>query len=99
MALEARNLAVVPQHALAGIDHADGLAFGFQNRALLDVQLDEAAELLETDWLVSAIADAVERLADRRALGVLARQNVVGGEIADIGGGGHHRGREARAFL
>ena len=37
--------------------------------------------------------------ADGGALGVLARQDVVGGEVADIGGGGHHRRREARAFL
>ena len=37
--------------------------------------------------------------ATRDALGILARQNVVGGEIADIGGRRHHRRREARAFL
>jgi hypothetical protein len=82
VALEAGDLAVVPEHALAGIDHADGLALGFEDWSLLDVQLDEAAELLETDRLVAAIADAVERLADGRALDVLARQDVVGGEIA-----------------
>lgn len=63
------------------------------------MQLDEAAELLEADRLVAAIADAVERLADGRALDILARQNVVGGEIADIGSRSHHRRREARAFL
>src|SRR6478735_2636944 len=99
MALEAGDLAVVPKHALAGIDHADGLAFGFQDRALLDVQLDEAAELLETDRLVAAIADAVERLADRCALDILAREDVVRGEIADVSCGRHHRRRETRAFL
>lgn len=51
MALEAGDLAVIPQHALAGIDHADGLSFGLQDRALLDVQLDEAAELLKPTGL------------------------------------------------
>jgi hypothetical protein len=99
MALEAGNLAVIPQHALAGIDDADGLALGLQNRALLDVQLDEAAELLEADRLVAAITDAVERLADGGALCVLSRQDVVGGEIADVSCGRHHRRRETRAFL
>ena len=33
------------------------------------------------------------------ALGILARQDVVGGEVADIGGGGHHRRRKTRALL
>ena len=37
--------------------------------------------------------------ADGDALGILARQNVVGGEVADVGGGRHHRRRKARAFL
>ncbi len=46
MALEAGDLAVIPQHALAGIDHADGLVLGLQDRALFDVQFDEAGELL-----------------------------------------------------
>src|SRR5882757_5665850 len=99
MALKTGDLAVVPQHALAGINHTDGLAFGFQDRALLDVQLDEAAELLKADRLVAAIADTVERLTYGRALDVLARQDVVGSEIADISRGGHHRGRKARAFF
>src|SRR3954452_658938 len=95
MALEAGNLAVVPKYALAGIDDTDGLAFGFQDRALLDVQLDETAELLETDRLVAAITDVIERLAHAGAVSVFARQDVVGGEVADISGGGHHRGSEA----
>ena len=46
MALEAGDLAVVPEHALAGIDHADGLVLGLQDRALLDMQFDEAREFL-----------------------------------------------------
>jgi hypothetical protein len=41
MAFEAGDLAVVPQHALAGIDHADGLVFGLEDRALFDVQFDK----------------------------------------------------------
>src|SRR5439155_24289049 len=44
MAFEPGNLAVVPDNALAAIDHADGLVFGLQQRALLDVQFDEGAE-------------------------------------------------------
>jgi len=38
--------AVVPQHALAGIDHADGLVLGLEDGALLNVKLDEAGEFL-----------------------------------------------------
>ena len=49
--------------------------------------------------LVAAITDAVQRFADGHALGILARQDVVGGEIADVSGGSHHRRRKARAFL
>ena len=41
MAFETRDLAVVPEHALTGIDHADGLVLGFEDRPLLDVQLDK----------------------------------------------------------
>ncbi len=41
MAFETGDLAVVPQHALAGIDHADGLVLGLQDRTLFDMQLDE----------------------------------------------------------
>ena len=85
MALEAHNLAVVPQHALAGIDHADGLVLGLQDRTLLDMQLDEPREFLRADRRLAAIADAVKRFADGDAGGILARQDIVGGEIADIG--------------
>ena len=45
------------------------------------------------------IADAVERLAHGNAVGVLARVNVLDGEIADMGAGRHHRRRKAGAFF
>ena len=64
MAFEAGDLAVVPDDALAAIDHADGLVLGFQQRSLLDMQFDEGAELARADRLAAAIADAVERFAD-----------------------------------
>ncbi len=99
MAFKAGDLAVVPQHALAGIDHPDGLVLGFENRPLFDVQFDEAGKFLAADGAIAAIADAVERLPDSDAFGILARQDIVGGEVADIGGRGHHRRREPRAFL
>ena len=59
----------------------------------------KAPNLRAPDRLVAAIADAVERLADADAGGIAPRQNVVGGVIAGIGGRGHRRRREARAFL
>jgi len=45
-----------------GIDHADGLALGFEDRTLFDMQFDEAGEFLGADRCVSAIADAVQAL-------------------------------------
>ena len=86
--------------ALAAIDHADGLVLGFEQRALLDVQFDEARRTSGAPTgALAAIADAVERFADADAVGILARQNIVGGEVADIGGRRHRRRRKARAFL
>src|SRR5713226_6155010 len=41
VALEASDLAIVPDDTLAAIDHADGLVFGLQQGTLLDVQFDE----------------------------------------------------------
>src|SRR5581483_7739938 len=99
VALEADDLAVIPDDALAAIDHADGLVLGFQQRTLLDMQLDEGAELALPDRLAAAIADRVERLANGDAGGILARQDIVGGVFAGVSRRGHRRRREARAFL
>src|SRR4030081_2698154 len=99
MALETRDLAVIPGDALAAIDHADGLVLGFQQRSLLDVQFDKGAELALPDRLRATITDAVERLADADAGGISARQNILGGVVARIGGGRHGGRREARTFL
>ena len=41
MAFKAGDLAVIPQHALAGIDHADGLVFSLEDRPLFDMQFDK----------------------------------------------------------
>ena len=99
MALEPRDLAVIPQYALAGIDHADGFALRLENRALLDMQFDEARKFLRANSALAAIADAVQCLGHGDAFGIPARQNIVGGEIADIGRRRHHGRRETRAFL
>src|SRR5882757_1005761 len=77
VALETGDLAVIPDDALAAIDHADGLVLGLQQRPLFDVQFDEGAEFAVADRLVAAIADTVERLADADAGGILAAENVV----------------------
>ena len=42
------------------------------------MQFQEAAQLLEADGPVAAISDRVERLANRRAFGILARKDIVG---------------------
>src|SRR5438034_5011524 len=67
VAFEPGDLAVVPDDALAAIDHADGLVLGLQQWALLDVQFDEGTQLARADGLAAAIDDAVERFADADA--------------------------------
>src|SRR6202140_238320 len=72
VAFETGHLAVVPDDALAAIDHADGLVLGLEQRSLLDMQFDEGAELASAARLAAAVADAIERLADGDAGGVAA---------------------------
>ena len=72
--------------ALDSIGYRGDKPVGFQDRALLDVQFDKAGEFLGADRARTAIADGVQRLRHRHAFGILARQDIVGGKIADIGG-------------
>jgi len=75
----AGDLAVIPQHALAGIDHADAFAFRFKDRALLDMQFDEPENFWVPTGARATIADAVQCLGHSDALGILARENIVSG--------------------
>ncbi len=98
MAGKSDDRSIVPDDTLAAIDHTDGLVFRLEDRALFDVQFDERAQLELADRLGAAITDAVERLSHADALGIDARENIVGGEIAGVNRRGHHRRLEARAL-
>ena len=90
---------LVPAHALHALDDADHAVFGFEDRALLDVQLEQGGELVRAGFLFAAIADAPELVAEGFAVAVGAGVGVVGGEHAGEHAGGEHGRGEARAFL
>ena len=75
---------LVPAHALHALDHADHLALGLEDRALLDVQLEQGAELVAAHRLRAAVADPLQLVAEALALAVLAGIGVVGREHAGI---------------
>ncbi len=85
------------QHALAEFDHADGLVFGLEDRPLFDMN-SETGEFRTTSRPPRRTCCS-SAFRHRDALGILPRQYVVGGEVADIGRGRHHGRREARAFI
>src|SRR6185437_5215162 len=90
---------LVPAHALHALDDADHAVFGSEDRALLDVQLEQGGELVRAGFLFAAIADAPELVAEGFAVAVGAGVGVVGGEHAGEHAGGEHGRGEARAFL
>ena len=53
-----------PAHALDAGDDADLLGLGFEDRTLLDVQLEERRQRMGAAALRPAIADRLERLAE-----------------------------------
>ena len=60
MGLGAGHLAVVPARALAAGDDADPLALGLEDRALLDVQLEQRADRPLPDRALARVADPLE---------------------------------------
>ena len=80
-------------------DDTDRLVFGFENRTLLDMQFERGMQRTAAARHIARIADALQFLADRLAVDVLARQTVVEREHAGEHARRHHRRREARAFL
>src|SRR5690606_20190617 len=99
VALLAGDGALDPAQALAVRDDANVLAFGLENRALLDVQFEQRMDLARADLLVALPADALELVAETEALGVLAVIGPVERVNAGEDAGGEHGGREARALL
>ena len=69
--------AVVPARALGAGDDADPQPLGLEDRPLLDVQLEQRADLAAADRALAGVADPLELRADRPAGRVLARQGVI----------------------
>jgi hypothetical protein len=88
-----------PALALRALHHTDGLLLGLQDRALLDMRLEEREDVTPADLLRPVIADALQLCAHGLAVEVGARQAVFQREHAGENAGRDHRGREARALL
>ena len=99
MALETGEVDLVPALALAMRDDADLEILGLEDRALLDVKLEESMDLALSHGLVALEADARKLLAELLALLVLAGIGEVLGVDAGEDARGDHRRREAGAFL
>ena len=90
---------LVPAHALDALHDADHAALGFEDRALLDMQLEHGREFARAGFLLALVADALaipRRTTCRRdpsRIGVVAREHA--GEDAR----GEHGRRKARAFF
>ena len=88
-----------PPEPLAVGDDADILALGLQDRALFDMQLEKRLHLAGADRLVAGPANALQLVAERLAVGVLA--GIGPFKLVDAGedARGQHGGREAGALL
>ena len=95
----ARDIDVEHADALHALHDADRLLLGLEDRALLDMGLEEGADLAPAAFHLTGIADALQLLADRLALGVRACQALLEAELAAEHARRDHRGREAVAFL
>ena len=99
MAVLADDIDLVPALALGGGDDADVGAVLFEDRALLDVQLEEGVHRPAADLLGAGVADPIQFLADRLAVEILDAEGEIEREGACEHARGGHRRCEARAFL
>ena len=68
---------IEPALAQRAHHHADGGLFIFQNRALLDVALEEGAYVLAGDLITAAIADGIQCLTGGHAVAVLLGEHLM----------------------
>ena len=99
MRLLAGDRDLVPAHALHALDDADHAAFVFEDRALLDVQLEHGAEFAHAGFLAALVADAAEFFAEALAVAIFTRIGEFGREHSGENARRQHRRRVARAFL
>ncbi|MNQ66851.1 hypothetical protein D3C85_813530 [compost metagenome] len=97
--LDAPEVEVEPFLPEGAEHHADGLVLVLEDRPLLDMRLEIGAHRMPRHRTRPGIADGVQRLADRDALGVALGQGLFQAEFLGEHPGAHHAGGEARAFL
>ena len=90
---------LIPAHRLHAGDHADVLAFGLQDRTLLDVQFEERRQRMLAAALRAAITDGVQRRGEGHAIAVLPGLRPVLLQHLRKHPGRHHRRRKARALF
>src|SRR4029077_17398766 len=77
VALHAGPADLVPALALRAGDDADGLLLALEDRALLDMGLEEGTDLASADLFFAVIADLLQRIAEGHALAVLDAEGEV----------------------
>ena len=97
--LGAGHRAIVPASTLCAGHDTDPLTLGFEDRALLDVQLEQRADRPLPDRQLARVADPPQLLADGPAGVVPAGEAVLEIEHAGEHARCDHRGRKAAAFL
>ena len=90
---------VVPAQAQRSGDHAHDLFLVLQDRALLDVRLEIGVHRTAAHRVRAGVADGLQFVAHRQALGVAGGQRGFQREFAGEHARSHHHRHEARAFL
>ena len=99
VAFHAGPVDLVPALTLRARDDADGLLLALQDRALLDMGLEEGADLAAADRLLAVVADLLQRLGKGHTVAVLDGERMIQREGAAEHARGDHGRREAAAFL
>ncbi len=94
-----RDRELLPRDALHALDRADGEALCLEDRALLDVQLDERVRHDARARMGPDVLDPGELVADARAVDPHDVEGFLDRHAAGVDEAAHHVGREARAFL
>ncbi|MNX90098.1 hypothetical protein D3C86_1221330 [compost metagenome] len=99
MGFDAAQFQVEPFLPEGAHHHADGFAFVFENRALLDVRFEVGTHGMAADFSRPGVTDGVERLTDGHALGVDLGQGFFKCELFREHTGAHHARGESRSFF
>ena len=89
----------VPAYALHALHRADHAAFGFQDRALLDVQFEHRGKFACAGFFLALVADARQFIAKSLAVAVGATIGVVGRKHAGKHARRQHGRRKPRALF